>query len=144
MLLIGVGMTGNAWKWLEIVGKGCMRAIYGSNWLICLEMARNGWKWIGNWWKWMEIARNGMARKCFVEYHSHVQSYVAAALAWEMPLRISDHGIPFPNWDVLLSRHQLGATWLTVWRVSPEFRSSLSLLSIFPCIYSLQYSISIF
>ena len=110
MLLNGVRMTEIAWKWLEIVGKGCIRALYGSNWLLCLKMARNGWKWIGNWWKWMEIARNGMTRKCFVKYHSHVQSYVSAALAWKMPLRISAHGIPFPNWDVMLSRHQLGAT----------------------------------
>ena len=29
----------------------------------------------------MEIARNGFARTYFVEYYSHVQSYVAAALA---------------------------------------------------------------
>ena len=43
-----------------------------------------------------------------------MQSYVAAALALETPGRISDFGIPFPNWRVLLSRHQLGATLLTV------------------------------
>ena len=43
-----------------------------------------------------------------------LQSYVAAALAWEMPGNISDFGIPFPNLGALLSRHQLRATCLTV------------------------------
>ena len=51
-----MGITGNAWKWLEIVGKGCMRAIYGSNWLICLEMAENGLETDGNGWKSLEMA----------------------------------------------------------------------------------------
>ena len=36
---------------------------------------------------------------------------VMQLLLW--PGRISDFGIPFPNWCALLSRHQLGATRLT-------------------------------
>ena len=30
MLLIGVGMPGNAWKWTEIIAQGCIWAIYCS------------------------------------------------------------------------------------------------------------------
>ena len=30
MLLIDVGMTRNAWTWIQIVAKGCIRAIYCS------------------------------------------------------------------------------------------------------------------
>ena len=54
------------------------------------------------------------SKKNYVKYQCNVQSYAAAALASEMPGKISDFGIPFPNWRVLLSRHQLGATCLTV------------------------------
>ena len=34
------------------------------------------------------IARNGVDRKYYVEYHSHVQHYVASALAGEMTGRL--------------------------------------------------------
>ena len=45
MFLIGVGLTGNTWKWLQIVGRGCMGAVNFSNWL-------------KNHWKWLKIADN--------------------------------------------------------------------------------------
>ena len=44
MLLISVGMTGNDWKWIKIVAKGCIRAIYcstGQKWLEITKMAEN-------------------------------------------------------------------------------------------------------
>ena len=107
-------MTGNASKWMEIVVKGCIRAINASNWLRMAEISRNGRKCIGNWHKWIKLTSNGWVRKFYVEYQCNVQSYAAAALAWVMPGRISDFGIPFQNWRALLSRHQLGATRLTV------------------------------
>ena len=66
--------------------------------------------------KLIEIAKNGLAIKFYVEYQCHVQSYAAAA----MPGRISDFGIPFLNWRALLSRHQLGATRLTVCCICPD------------------------
>ena len=107
-------MTGNASKWMEFVVKGCIRAISAASWLRMAEMSRKTRKCIGNWRKWTKIARNGWARKFYVKYQCHVQSYAAAALAWEMPRRIRYFGIPLPNWRALLSRHQLGATRLTV------------------------------
>ena len=74
-------MTGNASKWMEIVVKGCIRAINSSNWLRMAEMSRNGRKCIGNIHKWIKLTSNGWARKLYVEYQCHVQSYAAAALA---------------------------------------------------------------
>ena len=62
-------MALNGWKclertlqWLEVAQNGCEMA------LRLMEMA-------GTSWTWMEVAGN-------VEYHSHVQSSVAAALHW--------------------------------------------------------------
>ena len=107
-------MTGNASKWMEIVVKGCIISINASNWLIMTETSKNGRKCIRNWRKWIILTSNGWARKCYVKYQCHVQSYTAAAMAWEMPRRISDFGIPFLNRRALMSRHQLGATRLTV------------------------------
>ena len=107
-------MLGNALKGMEIVVKGCTRAINASNWLRMAEMSRNGRKCTGNWHEWIKLTSNGWARKIYVKYQFHVQSYAAAALAWEMPEGICDCGIPFPNWRALLNRHQLGATRLTV------------------------------
>ena len=49
-----------------------------------------------------------------VEYHSSVLRFLAAKVTWELPGRLRAFGIPFSNWHVLLCRHQLGATWLTV------------------------------
>ena len=46
---------------------------------------------------------------CSVEFYSG-----CTALAWKMPERLHDLGIPFPNWHVLLIRNQLGLTWCTV------------------------------
>ena len=106
--------TGNASKWIEIVVKGCRRAVNASNWIRMTEMSINGRKWIGNICKWIKLTSHGWARKFYIEYQCHVQSYAAAALAWERPGRISDFGIPFPNWRALLSRRQLGSTRLTV------------------------------
>ena len=107
-------MTGNASEWIEIVVKGCIRAINYSKWLRMAEMSRNGRKCIVHWRKWIKLTSNGWARTLYVEYQCHVQSYAAAALAWELPWKISDFGIPFPNWRALMSRHQIGATRLTV------------------------------
>ena len=56
---------------------------------------------------WIKIIKN-------VECQSHVQSSVDSPLAWKMAGRLRDLGIPFPNWYVQLSRHQLEATWCTV------------------------------
>ena len=79
IILTSVEMTGNTWKWLYIIGSGCMRAITGSNWLKmtglddCIGLDRIGLdEWIGNWWKWIEIARHCWAGKCYIQYHSHV------------------------------------------------------------------------
>ena len=66
---------------MEIVGKGCIRAINASNWL---RIAVNVYKWLKVYQKltkWIEVARNGCARKFYVEYQCCVQIYVAAALA---------------------------------------------------------------
>ena len=49
-----------------------------------------------------------------VEYHSSVLRFLAAEVTWELSGRLRALGVPFPNWHVLLCRHQLGATWLTV------------------------------
>ena len=47
LLLIYLGMTGRASKWMEIVVKGCIKAINASNWLRMAEMSRNCRKCIG-------------------------------------------------------------------------------------------------
>ena len=39
-----------------------------------------------------------------------------------MPRMLSVFGIPLPKWDVLLSRHQLGATGLTVTRELADWK----------------------
>ena len=78
MLLIYLGMTGNASKWMEIDVKGSIRAENASNWLRMAEMSRNGRKCIGNIRK---LYSNGWVRIFYVEYQCHVQSYASAALA---------------------------------------------------------------
>ena len=74
-------MTVNASKWMEIVVKGYIRAVNASNSLRMVEMSGNGRKCIGNIRKWVKLTSNGWARKFYVEYQCHVQSYAAAALA---------------------------------------------------------------
>ena len=54
--------------------------------------------------------KSSISNRLGMEFQSHVQSSEAAALARETPRMLSDLGIPFPNWHVLLSRRQLGAT----------------------------------
>ena len=54
MFLIGVGMTGNTWKWLVIVGWGCMSAVNDSN---LLKITGNGQKQLKINWKLMEMAK---------------------------------------------------------------------------------------
>ena len=49
-----------------------------------------------------------------MKYHISVLRFLAAEVTWELPGRLHVLGVPFPNWHVLLCRHQLGATWLTV------------------------------
>ena len=66
---------------MEIVVKGCIRAVSVSNWQRMAEMSRNGRKCIGNIHKWIKITNNGWATKFCVEYQCHVHSYGAAALA---------------------------------------------------------------
>ena len=74
-------MTSNASKWMEIVVKGCIRAVNASNWLRMAKMSRNVRKCIGNIRKWVKLTSNGWDRKFYVEYQCHVKSYAAAALA---------------------------------------------------------------
>ena len=73
-------MTGNASKWMEIVVKGCIRAVNASKFLRMAELFRNGRNCIGNIRKWIKLTSKGWARKFYVEYRCHVQSYAAAAL----------------------------------------------------------------
>ena len=105
-------MTGDGWKWLEMFGNGHKIAVNGSTFL---EMAVKSWKWLDmawklmgmavNSWTWMEMAGNGWKYaipKSFAEFCSCCPGLRNAT--------VHDFGIPFTNWHVLLSRHQLGAT----------------------------------
>ena len=65
---------------MEIVIKGCIRAINASNWL---RIAVNVQKWLKVYRKLTKIDKKllEMAWPENVEYQCHVQKYVAAALA---------------------------------------------------------------
>ena len=61
MFLIGVGMTGNTWKWLVIVGWGCMSAVNSSN---LLKITGNGQKQLKMNWKLTEMVKKLIETSC--------------------------------------------------------------------------------
>ena len=74
-----------------------MRAKHG------LEIDENGLKWLDVYINCFKIQKRS----------GHVRISYAAAMGREIPVRCN-LGIPLPNWQALLGRHQLGATWPTM------------------------------
>ena len=107
--LIALEITGNGYKWLWVSIRLYMSETVKKG----LERAKEYFRLIDNLWKMLEMA-SPEKFTLDTSVMCTVQRSVAAALALKILGRSTSLGIPFLNEVVLLSRHQLRATWHTV------------------------------